>query len=72
MSVSQGPLSSSTNDKSYIDGTSIAVSIIVTFVVTAAAVGFLSVVVGLVLHTHSKKKKKKKQKEKEPSYWSSK
>ncbi|CAI8051431.1 Ephrin type-A receptor 4 [Geodia barretti] len=47
MSVSQGPLSSSTNDESSIDGTSIAVSIIVTFVVTAAAVGFLSVVFAL-------------------------
>ena len=70
MSVSQGQLSSSINDASSIDRTSIAVSIIVTFVVTAAAVGFLSVVAGLVLHTHSKKKKK--QKEKEPSYWSSK
>ena len=50
MSVSQGLLTSS-SDQSSVDGTSIAISIIVTFIVTAAAVGFLAVIVGLVLHT---------------------
>ena len=68
MSVSQGSLTSSSNQSS-VDGTSIAISIIVTFIVTAAAVGFLAVIVGLVLHTHFSKKKR--QHEKKAGYWSS-
>ena len=47
---------------SVIDGTSIAVSILATFIVTAIAVAFLGIVVGLVLHTYYVKKKQQHQK----------
>lgn len=67
-SVSQGSVSSS-SDKSSIDGTSIAISIIVTFALTAAAVGFLAVIIGLILHTHFSNKRKEQKKK--PNYWSS-
>ena len=44
-----------------VDGTSIAFSILVTFIVTAIAVAFLGIVVGLVLHAYYIKKKKQNQ-----------
>ena len=47
-----------TTDSS-VDGTAIGISIIVTFLLTAIAVGFLSVVIGLILHTYINKKKQK-------------
>ena len=47
-------------EESSVDGTSLAIVIIVTFLVTAIAVGFLGVVVGLVLQTHFNRKKERK------------
>ena len=52
-----------------VDGTSLAITIIVTFVVTALAAGFLGVVVGLVLYSYSNKRKQKKTISK--GHWSS-
>ena len=49
-----------TSKESEIDGTSIAISILVTFIVTVAAVAFLSTALGLVLHTYINKKRKEK------------
>ena len=46
---------------SVVDGTSIAISFFMTFIVTTIAVVFLGIVVGLVLYTYYIKKKKQKQ-----------
>ena len=59
INVQTGALSSEDTESS-VDGTSLAITIIVTFLVTAIAVGFLGVVVGLVLQTHFNRKKEKK------------
>ena len=53
---------------SVVDGTSIAISILITFIVTTIAVAFLGIVVGLVLHTYYVKKKQQKN-VKNNSYW---
>ena len=44
-----------------VDGTSIAISFFMTFIVTTTAVAFLGIVVGLVLYMYYIKKKKQKQ-----------
>ena len=46
---------------SVVDGTSIAISFFMTFIVTTIAVAFLGIVVSLVLYTYYIKKKKQKQ-----------
>ena len=56
--VKTGALS---NSETIVDGTSIAIAIVSTFVLTAIAVSCLSAILGLVLHTHCNKNMKKKQ-----------
>ena len=46
------------NSETIVDGTSIAIAIISTFVLTAIAVSCLSAILGLVLHTHCNKEEK--------------
>ena len=54
-----GPSTSETESEI---GTPIAISICITFVITALAVGFFGIVVGIVLHSYSNKKKQEKSK----------
>ena len=55
--VEQGALS--TDSESVIDGTSIAITIVLTFAITAAAVAFLALALGLFLHKRLERKKEK-------------
>jgi hypothetical protein len=48
--------------ESVVDGTSLAIAIVLTFVLTAAAVVFLSISLGLVLHKRSEMKREKSSK----------
>ena len=57
---STGSEISATEKTSANHGTPIAISILATFVVTAAAVAFLTAVLVLVLRTYSQRKKQKK------------
>lgn len=50
---------SPSDPESIVDGTSIAIAIVMTFALTAAAVLFLSLTLGLVLHKRSAMKREK-------------
>ena len=51
--------SSDSETETTADGTAIAISMLVTFLVTVAAVAFLAVVLGLLLHSYVNRKNKK-------------
>ena len=56
----QSPSSETDDSSASISGTPIAIAIIITFLLTAAAVAFLAVVIGLVIHSYVSRKQEDK------------